>query len=62
MTTMSLGLEARPRTRSDVTDWLTQSYRSGIDGLEAPLGSLDGSEEKMWLGGFELQLCRARTI
>lgn len=55
MTTRTLGLETRPRPRSD-TDWLTHPHRSGIDGLEAPLGPLDdGDEEGGWLEGLALQ-------
>lgn len=61
MTTRTLGLEAHPRHRSD-TDWLTHPYRSGIDGLEAPLGPLDDDEKRGWPEGLTCQTYRARAI
>lgn len=61
MTTTTLGPEARPRTRFD-TDWLTHPYRSGIAGLEAPLGPLDDEEKGVWLEGLALKTCRAREV
>lgn len=61
MTASTLGLGARPLPRSDA-DWLTHAHRPGIDGLEAPLGSLDGDEKDVRLDGLVSQPCQAQAI